>query len=121
MLFYLLIFLITFNIINVQGASTLPMVGGWHRSCNRELKAEMLNLARDKLQSMANLASEPIRESRLYLQIVAGTNLRLTFMVGEEHGCTLIAFKPLPYTNKPTEVSSFECAVKEPDSDVSSA
>ncbi|CAF2037676.1 unnamed protein product [Rotaria magnacalcarata] len=85
------------------------IVGGWNTSYHGELEIEMVDLARQQLRSNTTLANKTLRVLDCQIQIVAGTNLRLIFMVGEEQECTLTAFKPLLYTKKSTEVTSFKC------------
>jgi len=85
------------------------LVDGWKTSGQVELKTEMVNLARRELNLNDNSASKSVRVLHFDIQILIGTNLRLLFVVGEHQECTLIAFKPLPYYEKPIKVTSLIC------------
>ncbi|CAF3846590.1 unnamed protein product [Rotaria sordida] len=104
-----LILIIPIGAIYFQYVYSERLVGGLQKSSSNKLKTEMVNLARQQLSSNPHLASKRIRVLDLYTQIVAGTNIWLTFIVGEKQNCTLTAFKPLPYTKKPIEVIYFAC------------
>jgi hypothetical protein len=104
----LLTLLIVLGIVHSNYANSDGIVGGWQTSGKGCSRSKVLKLARQQLNS-TNLASEPIEILSLETQVVAGTNYRLIFVVGEQQQCTLIAFKPLPYTKKPIEVTSFTC------------
>ncbi|CAF0886844.1 unnamed protein product [Rotaria sp. Silwood1] len=104
-----LILTITIDTICFQCAYFGQLVGGLQKSYNNELKTELVNLARQQLNSNTQLASKPIRVLEFYSQIVAGTNYWLIFIVGEEQKCKLTAYKPLPYTHKPIQVTFFKC------------
>ena len=105
----LLVLFVGIDIIQFGDACSKLRVGGWQANSDSTLQNEMVTLARQQLKATSNLASEPIQVVSFETQVVAGTNLRLKFIVNEQQKCTLQAFKPLPYTKKPTEIKSFNC------------
>lgn len=105
----LLALLIVASLVCLGHVAASRRVGGWQPSSNSELQAEMLDLANEQLSTSTDFDSPTIDVVSFETQIVAGTNLRLVFLVNEALRCTLTAFKPLPYTQKPIEVSSFAC------------
>lgn len=104
-----LILIIIIGKIYFNDADSHPILGGWTETSEDRYVTEMVNLANEALRSNVLLASKSIRVVNCYVQIVSGLNLRLNFIVGEEQNCTLIAYKPLPYTKKPIEVTSLKC------------
>ncbi|CAF3140475.1 unnamed protein product [Rotaria socialis] len=109
MLTYQLMLIVTLGTIYLDYVYSNQIVGGWNTNYHGELETEMVDLARQQLQSNTTLANKTIRVLDSQIQIVAGTNLHLIFIVGEEQECTLTAFKPLPHTKKSTEVTLFKC------------
>lgn len=85
------------------------IVGGWQESFNSEDQSEILDLAKAQASLRANLDAEPIQVLHFYEQVVAGTNMKLLFLIGKHYNCTIQAFKALPMLGKPTEVTSFSC------------
>ena len=83
--------------------------GGWKTAGKGELQTEMVNLAREQLNSSGDFSSSPIIVLSFETQLVQGTNARLIFLVDCKQKCTMTAFKPLPYTEKPVEVQTFDC------------
>ena len=85
------------------------IVGGWQATGEGDSQTEMLALAREQLNASDDSSSAPIEVVSFETQIVAGTNLRLVFVVDGKQQCTMTAFKPLPYKKQPTKVKSFSC------------
>ena len=109
MLVRLLVLFLSIGIVQFSYACSKRKAGGWQSSSDDTLQTEMVVLARQQLEATSNLTSEPIRVLSLKTQVVAGTNLRLVFIANEQQQCTLNAFKPLPYTQKPIQITSFKC------------
>lgn len=85
------------------------LVGGWSPTGEGDSQTEMLHLAREQLNASGDFSSSEIEVISFETQIVAGTNLRLVFLVDDTQKCTMTAFKPLPYRKEPTTVQSFTC------------
>lgn len=94
-------------ILNRVGSTC--QLGGWKTSTDEDLKNEMIDLAKNQLMKNHQLQSPSIKVLSFQTQIVAGTNLRLLFRINGQSDCELVAFKPLPYTQKPMEITKFEC------------
>ena len=99
----------TISFLLVHQVHPQLIVGGWQVSTDEQLTAEMVGLAQTQLVSSYGAGSSPVKVIQLEKQVVAGTNLRLTFQSGQKLQCILTAFKPLPHTNNPTQVKSFTC------------
>ena len=116
MLVRLFTLLIVVSLVCLGHVAASRRVGGWQPSSDGELQAEMLDLANEQLSTSTDFDSPVVDVVSFETQIVAGTNLRLVILVNEALRCTLNAFKPLPYTQKPIEMTSFECdAIPEDD------
>ena len=90
-----------------------PIVGGWQDSTDEQAIAKMTALAQTQLTTTYGDNSASIEDVHLQKQVVAGTNLRLTFQYNHKYQCELTAFQPLAYTGKPIEVKSFNCQKRE--------
>ncbi|CAF1050172.1 unnamed protein product [Adineta steineri] len=109
MLLRLFILILGIGIVRFGDTCTKRKLGGWQSSNDDTLQTEMVTLAQQQLEATSDLSSQPIRVLSFQTQVVAGTNLRLLFIVNEQQQCTLQAFKPLPYTELPTQITSFQC------------
>ena len=109
MLVRLFALLVGVTLVCLGHADASRRVGGWQPSSDGELQAEMLKLANEELIANTDFDAPVLEVVSLETQVVAGTNLRLVFLVNEELRCTLKAFKPLPYTEEPIEVTEFAC------------
>ena len=93
------------------------LVGGWSPTGEGDSQTEMVKLAREQLNASGDFSSSAIEVVSFETQIVAGTNLRLVFLVDDTQKCTMTAFKPLPYRKEHTKVQSFTCEDVTPTND----